>query len=309
MLIFFRRFTIKHLRMNPMSYGLIPIVLSPLVWQRLANPSQFEEVKVVDVFSIQNIFYHSWIFMKSMFNFKFYLPYSGIINIIGCLGIAYLLIRMFNTVYKQKGNSIILFIVAVNLLAAWMLVTSYYSGDPTAPYNARFFLLPCLALSCAASFLFIQVANRFKIHLVHAALIMSLIFLMYYPISIEDRFFNSQNSLKQFVFMDNFVNQYADKNILVISDRPIYTSIRNVGSMGFSQAKKSEKKIIHELSRKLYKDVFVVQSIEYKTGLPKAGHEFLDGSQLEPVTALQVSSSYYLRISKLKTNQTSELHV
>ncbi|MCA9397174.1 MAG: hypothetical protein KC649_08365, partial [Candidatus Omnitrophica bacterium] len=224
-------------------------MISPLVWQRLGKGDSFEQPSGVEPFSVGNIFQNTFEFLKSATDFKLYLPYSDVVCILGIAGGIFLLYLCVSRSKTQRPRRIFLLIVAVNLISVWIVVTSYYWGNAKYPYSARFFLLPSVVLALSAAFMLLEALKNRKIKLVYGLVFAAAIFMVYYPVSMQDRFFNTQLSLRQYSFMDRALKTYGGPNILVVSDRPVYMTIHNVGSMNFTEAEKNSSKMMRELSR------------------------------------------------------------
>lgn len=301
-LVVMKKFTLQHIKQHPISLGLIPLLISPLVWQRLGKGDSFEQPAGVEAFSVNNIFQNTFEFLKSVTDFKLYLPYSDAVCILGIAGGVFLLWSCIRRSENNLTRRAFLFIVAVNLISVWIVFTSYYWGNARYPYSARFFLLPSVILALSAAFILLEILKSRKIRPVYGLVIAAVLFIIYYPVSMQDRFFNTQLSLRQYSFMEQALADYGQQNLLVVSDRPVYTAIHNVGSINFKEAEKQSSKIMRELSRHLFKDVLVVQHVKYSTQKPRS-NQTLRNVPLKTLDELQVSASEYLRLSKVESGE------
>lgn len=284
-------FTVKN---HCLSFACMVLLSIPIIWQRSIRADNFEQ-KSGPAFSSEYLAEHIGIFLKGFIQFDHYLPYASAVNIIGAAGLVYILKKILSQGFREKKPLILTILTNFIIL---LLFLSYYSGFSDQPYNARFFIIPCITLSLFAAYFMMSVLKYMNLNFRYILIPAVLAFLVYLPVSIEDRLFNSQLAIRQYDFMQSYFSELEDRNILVITDRPVYLSIHNYGSISFSNAKNNSEKLLRELNRHLYRDIYAVQFIEYKTGLPPESQRLPEEYKLIPVDVLQHSSTGYLQISR-----------
>ncbi len=280
-----------------------PLLIVPVIWQRLLIVDQYENPQGVVPFSFEHFRTNSFNFFLTLGRFDAYLPYATILNILGFCAIAcasLLLIFSGDTRRKFLRNrpardfSLAVFLV---LAAHWTVYASYYFGHATHPSTARYFVLTCIVLSMAAvAFLrwFSEGRNASVYFIIACAL-----FVLYHPITIEGRFSNTQTLPRQYEYVIGFLEKNASKHSLIITDRPGQYVVREYGAIDFANANMNTQKVLEGFHRHLYQDIYVIQEIFYQGEIPNIFHTLSDQYKLETVECLQNTAYVYTRISKV----------
>jgi len=279
-------------------YFFTPLVLVLGYWQKFLIANQFETKDAA--FALKYLVKNSAVFLKNIFNFGFYLPYAAIINIIGLAALIYLgYLFIAGRLVKENKNKHFIIISAVCLFANWVLFASFYMGRPDHPSESRLFTIFCVLLSVLAAVLLNNIKSL-KERAVPVLVFSMVLFALYHPVSVEDRFSRTQILPREYRFTVDFLKKESlkSKSFLIISDRPGQYAVWNYGAVNFDYANKN-KSIAEGYRNHLYENIFVIQDIDYKMMKPKEGDRLNDEFVLEKVTESQNDSDRFTRISKV----------
>lgn len=280
---------------------ITPLLMLPFILQRILMMHNNENPPGVALFSIDHFINHLKIFILSQFDFSFYLPYANLLNLISILCIVWLIFRLIK--YGKNGHinsSTIHFIIlfTLSILANLFVIFSFYSGGNTHPVSARYFIIISLVFSLAPLWL-----KKINPNLIRSEvlLILSLaVFSLYHPVAIEDRFTNTLTLNREFRHVQSFVNGLNDKRILIIYHRPGQLTALGYGAVHFAYANQNSTSLLNDLNRGLFSDIIVMQRIQYKDQKPKDGCEISSEFSLKILDKMQVSSDFFIRISKVE---------
>lgn len=288
-------------------YFCTPLIFLCLYWQRLLIKNPFETQKAA--FSVSYFVKNNLIFLRTFFNYDFFLPYATFINFVGFLSLlyfGYLFLSAHIAREKYQRHSIL--ITAACLFANWTMYTSYHMGKVDHASASRYYVVFCVLLSVLA----LIIANHFRIFRQKPVSILALsilMFMIYHPVSVEDRFSRTQTLPREYRFVMNFLKEESKKNrnFLVITKRPGQYTVHNYGAVNFNYAN-TNKSVVKDYNRHLYENIFVIQDIEYKTSKVTKGTRLNKKFVLEKLVESQNKSVWFTRISKVVSvhNRTPE---
>lgn len=297
-LLVLRRIKWEHLRFS-FAFFATPLLLFPMVWQRLLFRVDSQWPKE-GAFGISYFLNNNAAFFKNLFRCDFYLPYANLVNILGIVSLAYFFVRTFvrrkNPVLKENRD---LWIVAgVNLAAEWVVVTSYYWGQPDNFWASRLYLPFCVVLSIGAGALLCRFLRRNgDLYLVMTAF---LLLVLYHPVTVTNHFGrNAGGFSRNYRIVMEFLKQRPHSDFLLISERSQEFTIHDYGSINFPHANRNIGSILDQLRRHLFNDIFVVQDINYGSLEPTSATRLDPKYVLEPLFELQINSGQFIRISKV----------
>lgn len=280
-------------------FFMAPLVFLLTLWQRLLTRDPFE-TKGEPAFSLSYFSSNNLAFLKSLVDYRFFLPYATIVDFIGFIGLLYIIYEFIaHRPAKEKWQQHLIIIVVLWFLASWTVFTSYHTGRLDHPSSCRYYVMFFAMLSvCVVYFV-----NRFEVLKSRATtgLVLSVIvFLIYNGISVSNKFTMGQIAVRKNTFVTDFLQHETEKtkNILVVIDRPGQLIVYNYGAVHFQYAR-ANPGFIRGFKQHLVENVYVVQDIEYRTKKPVKGQELDDKFVLEPMTELQNTPAYSMRISKL----------
>ncbi len=298
-LAFFRHVKIKFFdKGTSVVYFSTPIILLLIYWQRLLIKDPFETKGApfaIDYFIRNNI-----TFLKTLVDYRFFLPYAAIINVLGVISLFYFGYLLFSErAFKEMSQRLLLAISAACLLANWALYTSYYNGLIDHPSDARYYVVFFILLSALALALF----NNFRFFKQKPAYLMFFsiaMFMLYHPVSVEDRFSRTQTLPREYRFVMDFLKRESrqDRSFLVIADRPGQYAVHNYGAVNFQHANASPS-VLEGFNNYLYRNIFVVQEIEFKTSKPTHNTSLKEDYALETLAESQNDVEHWTRISRV----------
>lgn len=282
-------------------YFSTPLLMLPVVWQRLLVPNSFENPPSVPPFSWVHFIDNNVIFLKNLVNFQFYLPYATLVNLVGLAG---LMVFISSVLINKKKHDPAVYhfgIIAITLLMVyWVLFTSYYFGKMDHPSSSRFFVIFVIVLSVSA----VVFLNNVKVFREKRFIVVTLAVLMfglYHTVSVEDKFSRTQLLPREYRFAMDFFKRRSEneRGFIIIASRPGQYTVHNYGAVNFSYANENIS-VLNELKNHLYENVYVIQEILYTTLEPTKETQLDKIYILEKLVESQNNTQYYTRISRVK---------
>lgn len=286
---------------NPWLLGLTPLLSLPIIWQRFYFKFDYEITDGRDFFSIQNFFDHQLLFLKELFNFDFFMPYAGIVNILGVAGLLYLI---YFAIFKSRRALsrpwvFILYSVLAVFLIHWIILNALGGETLTGRDGSRLWTLSSIVFSLCAAWVLHQFSRKRGAGILSLVIAFSL-FGIYHPVSIESRS-HAMNLPREHRSVLDVLDDYPQQNAILISYRPgIYTAL-GYASVNFKYANLYKEVMLDEIKEHYYREVYVLQEIQIKTGKPTERTALDPAYRLQKVRDLQdgVPSDVFLRVSKV----------
>jgi len=111
---------------------------------------------------------------------------------------------------------------------------------------------------------------------------------------------NNLEIIREYRHVDAFLKKNADKGTLIICGRPGQLIVSNYGAISYSTANQEVSTVLEQFKNHLFSKIYVIQSISYKDKSPFKDEIIDPRYQFETVDELQVTGSYFLRISRVK---------
>lgn len=254
-----------------------------------------------DVFSVNYFIKNSIDFFKNIVDYHFFLPYAAIVNAVGIAAIVYFAYKSLEGMYsKNSGKKHLIIISAPCLLMNFIFYTSCYAGLSNHPSLSRYFLPYTIVLSILAVTLMYSM-DFLKKRPAYVVLFSIIMFILYHPVSMEDRFSRTQTLPREYRFVMHYLKQESLKNnnsLVVVAGRPGMYTVHNYGAVDFNSANNSDD-LLSQFNNHLFKDIFVVQNIEYKTQKPAEGYELNKKYVLKTLAEGQIDGDVFVRISRV----------
>lgn len=281
-------------------FFIAPLVSLPYLWQRILKYGSYENPADVPAFSLTSFVKNVTVFSKNLVDFEYFLPYAGLINIVGILIFIYLVIQVLRKKIELKNHeSYFLIVLFTSIAISTVLYFSYFFvGAYNHPSTARFFITLSIVFALG-----LVVLKTLKPNLLSGStlLIISMIcFLFYHPIAVEGRFINTLKLNRRTEHCMNFIAELNDKNILIISPRPGQYTALGYGAVTFAYANENSNSTLNEAERHLYSKVIVFQQIRYEDKKPTKDTVLHSSYRLNTLYEIQVSATEFLRISEVK---------
>lgn len=285
-------------------YVLSIILLLPLLWQRILKFTEPQLGIGEEMFSVKHFIENNKVFFNSLMRFDFHQPYATIIFWLGGIAVVYLLMKIISNRFRaiDKGSIALMAITFAIIGSAWTVITSLFWSRCDDIVCARFYLPFCILFSIILS---IGVSHLLKKKPLVMLLFCVLVFVIYHPIAIENRLFLARKGYsRNYRLTMNFMKSVDSDNekILMIVPSPKQMVIHGFGAIGFSRANEEVRTHLYRLAHKLYKDIYVVQEIDYKLGTPLKKYRLSSAYKLLPVYEAQNRGNRIVRISKVLAN-------
>jgi len=286
-------------------FFVTPLVCLPYIWQRMLKGCDFEKPADVSAFSIGALFENITKFFVSLADFRYFLPYAGLVSAAGILIFIYLIVEMLRgQIRLERHRRYSAVVLSLVVLLSALIYFSYFFGDCTHPSSARFFIILSIVLALGP-----VVLKALKPNCISGTglLIISIAcFLFYHPIAVEGRFINTLRGNRITEHSIAFVSGINDKDILTISERPGQFTALGYGAINFSHANQDKDKVLREIGRHLFSRVFAFQEIEYKSQQPTKDTSLAADYKLSSLYEIQISATEFLRISEVKLTEPSD---
>lgn len=282
-------------------YFYTPLALLPNYLAAILIKNPFES-KANDVVFSAGYFVNNYIdLFKTLLDFRYYLPYSAILNSIGLIAVFYFIYNIFgNQLLRNNGKKHLILISSVCLLMNLSFYACYFRGLSRNPATSRYFMIYAVLLSILA-LIFMHSISYFKKRPAYVLLLSIMIFVLYHPVSVEDRFSRTQALPWQYRFAMHYLKQEARKNnnsFVVVTDRPGMYTVNNYGAVNFKTAN-SNNDLLEGFNNHLYRDIFVIQQISYKTKEPVEENLLDNKYLLKPIKESQINDHSFIRISRV----------
>ena len=268
-------------------------LLLPTVWQRLLTMGHHEQPIGTSLFRVDSLVANAQALLKGQADFS--LPYNNLANIAAFVCFEWLLFVLLK--HKRENQSKLEFAsVAISLIGIGMLISCAHFFVPGYSHStgARLFLPFATAGAFLTALLFTRMLRVPPWALLTGALVL---FGVYHPTAIERRFSNNLILVRSTDTIYSYLAAYADKHVLLITERPGQYTVMGRGAISFKYANNNAVDIVHSLNRKLFTDIVVAQEILYKTELPRQEQQLLPAYRLKPLYEFQNSADTYMRLS------------
>jgi hypothetical protein len=297
-LALFKRIKVEYLNIKTnFVYFCTPLILLLTFWQRLLVRNQFEGVS--RPFGMDYFMYNNFSFLSYLFDYSFFRPYATLASLLGLISIIYFAILFIGRRLRlTEDKKELIIISSACVLVNWVLFTAYH-GQIGHPASGRFFAFFFILLSIFAVLLVSRV-RLFRAKPAYVLVLSIIIFILYHPVSVQDRFSRTLTLPRKYRFVTDFLTKEAKKsrNFLVIDNRPGQYTVWDYGAINFPQANR-DRNVINRYKNHLYERIFVVQDIEYKTGKPSKSTDLNKNFTLKTISEMQNDSSHFTRISEV----------
>jgi len=283
-------------------YFFTPLVLLSNYLAGILIQNPYEVTAGQPAFSVKYLIKNSIDIYKSLIDFRFYIPYATVINLIGAIALLYFINKFLEGAFLEKRNrNHLIAISAVCILVNFFSHLFYHQGWISHPSDTRFFIAYAMTLSILA-LIFMYSIDFFKKRPVYILLFSIMMFILYQPVSVEDRFSRTQTLPREYRFVMYYLEQEGRKNnnsFVVVADRPGMYTVHNYGAVDFNYANNNSDDLLGGFNTHLYRDIFAVQKIEYKTLKPAKDNELDRKYVLKTLAESQIDGDVFVRISRV----------
>ena len=293
-------------------YSFIPIFLLPRYWQAVAKARDAEQPLSASLFSVRH-------FIE---NFREYLrlvlhplevggAHSPLLIILGVVGLVWVVASLVENVRSKKLSAIhvkYVAFIAVLFGLEMVIAFSYAWGKSLHPASVRLFIWLDTFIALNAAWFLTVLGRRLAVPFIllrrrSAAPVTLLscftLFAIHVPAASEGRFVNALILTREAAQTWDFFAKLGTKNILIMTDRPGLFTIMDYGALDISSAMASRDPL-NELSRHLYKDLYLVQEVDLNTHKPLPAFDVWTDVALVTDLEFQNTDSTSIRIAHVK---------
>ena len=291
----------EYLKPYAFVYSFTPIFLLPRVWQMILKANDSEQPMNATLFGWKYVVENTHDYFGLMKRaYEFQKPHSGLLLVLATVGLLLVIRSLWKLVHEHERKKplerfTIFVMVWVGMLAC--ICFAYFWGKPMHPAAARLYVPLDTFVAFLAAWFVAQVCRRAP-PLV-PALLAAVVLCLHVPAAAQARFINELTLSRQAVQVWRYLEQLHDKNIMVVTDRPGLFTVMDYGAEDLSVVKQAGN-LPFELSRHLYKDMYVIQEMDLTTKKPVPEFEIWPEHTKEPVLEFQNTENTTVRVSRIK---------
>ena len=281
-------------------YLFTPLFALPRIWQTIIKAGDSEQPLNTTLFGWKHLSENTRNYFGLLLNpLDFRHPHSGLLlalGLVGCLIVARSLWKLAHERERKlvKERFAIFAVVWVGVMM--VIYLPYFWGKPLHPASARLFVPLDAFFSLMAAWLVTLLCRRAPLWL--PSLVAAAAVFLNVSVASEARFINELTLTRQAAQTWRYFEQLHDKNIMVVTDRPGLFTVMDYGAMDLSVAKQGTD-LLFELSRHLYRDMYVIQEIDLTTKKPLPDFEIWPDKKKESVLEFQNAENSTVRISRM----------
>lgn len=282
---------------------LWPVLFLPILCQRLLKVSKadYQVYNDNDVFSVSAFFEHSVKAVNYFFEME---SRYGTIALIAIMAIAGVVLGSVSAYKNRYELSVELKGIMLAAIVSYILLAialfAYYWGDLTASFTIRLgivFLPLVITLAVIALHCLLE-NNQKALQLVTLGSILLIFF--YWPVAAKNEAVTQIKLYRYYKQALTYLDaNFQERNIVIVTDRPGMYAVHRWGAVNFDYANANSSRLISELSRKLYQDILVIQTVNF------TNDQVVDDMQLDSLYTLdllfesQTTATNKLRISRV----------
>jgi hypothetical protein len=281
-------------------YLFTPLFALPRIWQTIIKAGDSEQPLNTTLFGWKHLSENTRNYFGLMLNpLDFQHPHSGLLLALGLVGCLIVVRSLWKLAHERERKLVKerFAIFAVVWVGVMMVIyLPYFWGKPLHPASARLFVPLDAFFSLMAAWLVTLLCRRAPLWL--PSLVAAAAVFLNVSVASEARFINELTLTRQAAQTWRYFEQLHDKNIMVVTDRPGLFTVMDYGAMDLSVAKQGTD-LLFELSRHLYRDMYVIQEIDLTTKKPLPDFEIWPDKKKESVLEFQNAENSTVRISRM----------
>jgi hypothetical protein len=296
LLFFFGHLKLSYFRSNRFVYALTPLLLLPILWQRLLTTDKFETDPGVSPFGFDHFLGNALVFLQHQLNFGFTLPFATAVNLLGWVAIGLITVGMLKGKLRFENRyALHCFVIVIACLLTDRIVhLSYHTNLYTHPSMVRYFLLSTVAFSLAPVLWIALRGSKPTLRLLAVGIAAVCV---YHPVAMEGRLSLTQVAIQKEKTISAFLEEQRPGFLLITEDSYHYT-VHRFGAVTFFHANKNAKDILLEYKKHAYSDIIVAQEISSEDQEIKNGQHLNGAYRLNPVRDVAIDPNTYLRFSR-----------
>jgi Dolichyl-phosphate-mannose-protein mannosyltransferase len=296
----------EHVKPYAFVYAFTPLFALPRIWQTILKADDGEQPLNATLFGWKHLSENTRNYFGLVLNpFDFAKPHSALLLLLGLVG-CLLAVRSLWKLFHERERSVAKERFAI-FAVVWVAVMAtiyfpYFWGKPLHPASARLFVPLDVFLSLMAAWLVALLCRRAPLWL--PALVAAAALLVNVSVASEARFINELTLTREAAQIWRYFEQIHDKNIMVVTDRPGLYTVMDYGAQDLSVARQGQD-LMYELSRHLYRDMYVIQEMDLTTKKPLPEFEIWPEHKKEVVLEFQNAENSTVRIARMTQEPTT----
>ncbi|MDY6881652.1 MAG: hypothetical protein V2J25_07635 [Desulfatiglans sp.] len=299
LLLTLKKIKLSHFK-SPIVYSTTPLLVLPLLWQRSLAKGQYGPMQLSTFF--EGLAANSWEAIIHLCDIHFHSPFSGIINIIGIVGLLWFAVRFVSSSNSaSKASKHFVMIGLACLLVVWIIIVQYPQHEslwhpihsPIHAFVMRHYALFCMVFSlCCLLFLFRIIGSNTYVGLATALAI----FILHHPAAMQDAMTDHWKTNEYYWVKQNLETQPDNKFLLIINRPDIYTP-EDYNVINFRHASsRAPSLLVDNLS---YDRIYVQQHINRKSGEPSPPTRLHSAFRLQTLAESEGFREYKFRFSEV----------
>jgi hypothetical protein len=290
----------EHVKPYVVMYAFTPLFLLPRLWQMILKADDQEQPLNASLFGWKHLTENTRNYFSLVLHpFDLHRPHSALLLVLAVVGCLILLRSLWKLAHQRERKlATERFAVFAGVWVGMMAAISFaYSwGKPLHPASARLFVPLDAFVSLTAAWVVALLCRRAQLWL--HPLVGAVAVFMYLGVASEGRFINELTLTREAAQTWRFFEQLHDRNILVITDRPGLYTVMDYGAQDLSMARQGQD-LMFELSRHLYRDIYVIQEVDLTTKKPLPEFEIWPEHNKEAVLEFQNTENTTVRVSRM----------
>ena len=277
-----------------------PLLLGPYLWQRILVQGRYENPAGTSVFSLNALGANAHRLVTELLNLDFYLPYAGLLNVLGLALFMVLVVQMLRRRIAHHADTRRFVAVALACLTANLtIILAHHAGQYDHPAQARLFMIFSVTLALMPIVLKIVRPHWLRGRVVLTLALM--IFLAHHPTAMQPHFINSLMEIRSNRESRQFLSTLEADNPLVIAPWPVQFASLGYSARTFHFANTHDRELRSALDTGYYDALVVFQQKSAAGNRPLTGQQLVPDFALQPVSTHPiVADQIYLQISRYK---------
>jgi 4-amino-4-deoxy-L-arabinose transferase-like glycosyltransferase len=281
-------------------YAFTPLFLLPRFWQMILKADDAEQPLNASLFGWKYVAENTRDYFGLLLHpFDFRRPHSALLLGLGLVGCVVVARSLWKLAHQRERRVATERFAVFALVWAVMMAVIYFSyswGKPLHPASARLFVPFDALVSLLAAWVVALLCRRAPLWL--PSLVAAAVVFLYVSVASEARVINELTLTREAAQIWRYFAQLHDKNIMVVTDRPGLYTVMDYGAQDLSVAKQGQD-LTFELSRHLYRDMYVVQEIDLTTKKPLPDFEIWPELKKDVVLEFQNAENSTVRVARI----------
>ena len=281
-------------------YAFTPLFLLPRFWQMILKADDAEQPLNASLFGWKYVAENTRDYFGLLLHpFDFRRPHSALLLGLGLVGCVVVARSLWKLAHQRERRVATERFAVFALVWAVMMAVIYFSyswGKPLHPASARLFVPFDALVSLLAAWVVALLCRRAPLWL--PSLVAAAVVFLYVSVASEARVINELTLPREAAQIWRYFAQLHDKNIMVVTDRPGLYTVMDYGAQDLSVAKQGQD-LTFELSRHLYRDMYVVQEIDLTTKKPLPDFEIWPELKKDVVLEFQNAENSTVRVARI----------